>query len=461
MSQNNVSDGDLEQPFMSHLVELRQRLVRMVFAVLGIFIVAFPFANDIYTYLAAPLMRHLPAGASMIATDVASPFLTPFKLSLVLSIFVAMPYILYQLWGFIAPGLYRNERKLVLPLVASSTILYYLGMTFAYFVVFPLIFGFFVSVAPEGVTVMTDISKYLDFVLKLFFAFGLAFEVPVATVLLVLSGLTTPDALVEKRPYIIVGVFVMAMLLTPPDVISQTMLALPVWFLFEVGIIASRMVTKDRIDEYADNGPDSDGPSNPPNPPDPSGPAGPSGGSPSGSGAPPGGYPGAAAAAATGLAAIEAEAALNAAAQARTVADNDGLQAHQDDDENDDDDWDEGDDELDRAIAEVEALDADDDDQESDPPVDWEHNPARYTDEGFDEELDLQDGGVEDTVPEPELAEADDAEPAGGMESAEVEPDGIEQGPVPVAEPGSDSGAEQVADDSVRGGAKSGKPAPA
>jgi len=440
-----------------------------VFAVLGIFIVAFPFANDIYTYLAAPLMKHLPAGASMIATDVASPFLTPFKLSLVLSIFVAMPYILYQIWGFIAPGLYRNERKLVLPLVASSTLLYYLGMAFAYFVVFPLVFGFFVSVAPEGVTVMTDIAKYLDFVLKLFFAFGLAFEVPVATVLLVLSGLTTPDALVQKRPYIIVGVFVIAMLLTPPDVISQTMLALPVWFLFEVGIIASRMVTKDRIDEYADNGPDPDGP---PDSPDPDGP---SGSGPSGSGAPSGGYPGAAAAAATGLAAIEAEAALNAADSAQTAGGSDGLQANQDDDDDeDDDDWDEGDDELDRAIAEVEALDAEDDEQESDPPVDWEHNPARYTDEGFDEELDLQDGGVEDTVPEPELVEADDAESAnevesGGMESTERESGGIEQGPVLVTEPGSESesgsksksGSGRVADESAQEDPKSGRSTPA
>ena len=456
MSPNNVSDGDLEQPFISHLIELRQRLVRMVLAVLLIFVVAFPFANDIYTYLASPLMKHLPAGASMIATDVASPFLTPFKLSLVLSIFVAMPFILYQVWGFIAPGLYRNERKLVLPLVASSTVLYYLGMAFAYFVVFPLIFGFFVSVAPEGVAVMTDISKYLDFVLKLFFAFGLAFEVPVATVLLVLSGMTTPDALVEKRPYIIVGVFVIAMLLTPPDVISQTMLALPVWFLFELGIIASRMVTKDRIDEYTDNGP---GPDDSPNSPGSSGPAGPSGGSPSGSGVPPGGYPGAAAAAAAGLAAIEAEAALNAAASAGTATGHDDLQAHRDDDDDEDDDWDEGDDELDRAIAEVEALDAADDAQESDPPVDWEHNPARYTDEGFDEELDLQDGGIEDTVPEPEP----EPEPAEGAASASREPPGeldsgrSEQGPAPVTE----AGVEQAADGSVRGDAESGKRAPA
>ena len=230
-----------EMTFVEHLVELRDRLLRIVLAVLCFLIVLFPFANDLYAILAEPLLRHLPEGTSMIATQVASPFLTPFKLSIVLSIFLAMPVILYQVWAFVAPGLYRHERRLVFPLMITSSILFYLGMAFAYFVVFPLMFAFFQAVAPEGDAIMTDITAYLDFVLKIFFAFGIAFEVPIATILLVWTGFTTPAALSAKRPYIIVGAFVLGMMLTPPDIISQTLLALPMWLLFELGVVFSKM----------------------------------------------------------------------------------------------------------------------------------------------------------------------------------------------------------------------------
>jgi len=229
-----------EMTLVEHLVELRDRLLRCVLTVVVLLLLLFPFANDLYTLLAKPLLRHLPEGATMIATEVASPFLTPFKLALVTAIFISMPMVLYQLWAFIAPGLYRNERKLIFPLMVTSTLLFYLGMAFAYYVVFPLMFAFFNATVPEGVAVMTDISRYLDFVLKIFFAFGIAFEVPIATILLVWAGITTPEALVQKRPYIIVGAFVVGMLLTPPDAISQTLLAIPVWMLFEVGVFFSR-----------------------------------------------------------------------------------------------------------------------------------------------------------------------------------------------------------------------------
>jgi len=241
-----TSAPDVELPFVSHLLELRDRLLRAVLAVVLVFLCLFPFANELYIFLAEPLMRHMPEGTSMIATEVASPFLTPFKLSLVLSIFLAIPVLLHQAWGFIAPGLYQRERVLVFPLLVSSTLLFYLGMAFAYYVVFPLVFGFFTGVAPAGVAVMTDIARYLDFVLKMFFAFGLAFEVPIATILLVWVGVTTPAQLAAKRPYIIVGVFVVGMLLTPPDVISQTLLALPMWLLFEVGLLFSKLLVKYR-----------------------------------------------------------------------------------------------------------------------------------------------------------------------------------------------------------------------
>jgi sec-independent protein translocase protein TatC len=238
-----------EMTFVEHLVELRDRLLRVVLAVLAFLVVLFPFANDLYAVLAEPLLRHLPEGTSMIATQVASPFLTPFKLTLVLSIFLAMPVVLYQVWSFVAPGLYKHERRLVFPLMITSSLLFYLGMAFAYFVVFPLMFAFFQAVAPEGVAIMTDITAYLDFVLKIFFAFGLAFEVPIATILLVWTGFTTPAALTSKRPYIIVGAFVFGMMLTPPDIISQTLLALPMWLLFELGILFSKIYVSKRAGE--------------------------------------------------------------------------------------------------------------------------------------------------------------------------------------------------------------------
>jgi len=225
-----------EQPFVSHLIELRDRLLRVVLAVTVIFLGLTPFANWLFTQLAGPLMAHLPEGSSMVAIDVASPFFTPFKLALVLSIFGAMPYILYQLWAFVAPGLYLHERKRVIPLLVSSTALFYIGAAFAYFAVFPLVFGFLTHTAPQGVEVMTDISRYLDFVLTLFFAFGIAFEIPVAVVLLVWTGVVEPQSLRGKRAYVIVGAFVIGMMLTPPDIISQTLLALPMWLLFEVGV---------------------------------------------------------------------------------------------------------------------------------------------------------------------------------------------------------------------------------
>jgi len=235
-----------EAPFMSHLVELRDRLLRAVLVILVIFLALFTFANELYSILAEPLLIHLPTGSSMIATEVASPFLTPFKLAMMTAIFIGMPFILYQLWAFIAPGLYKHEKTLAFPLLFSSIILFYLGMAFAYFVVFPLMFAFFTGIALEGVTMMTDISKYLDFVLKMFFAFGVAFEVPIATILVISTGMTTADKLANKRPYIIVVAFIVGMLLTPPDVVSQMLLAVPMWILFELGLLASRLLTRKR-----------------------------------------------------------------------------------------------------------------------------------------------------------------------------------------------------------------------
>ncbi len=249
-------DEDLGQSaagsLMSHLVELRDRVVRMVLAVLVMFLGMFYWANDIYVYLAEPLTRHLPEGANMIAIDVASPFLTPFKLVLMLAVFLAMPVILYQCWSFVAPGLYANEKRIAGPLLVSSILLFYGGVAFAYYVVFPLVFGFFTSVGPEIVNISTDIGRYLDFVLALFFGFGLAFEVPIATIILVAIGITTPQKLGEKRPFVIVGAFILGMLLTPPDIISQVLLALPIWILFEAGLIASKIIFKDREFEAGD-----------------------------------------------------------------------------------------------------------------------------------------------------------------------------------------------------------------
>lgn len=233
-----------KSPLIEHLIELRQRLLKSVVVTLAFFAVLAYFANDIYEKVARPLIEVMPEGTGMIATDVAAPFFTPFKLAFMLSIVVAFPYILHQIWGFIAPGLYRHEKRFAAPILFSSIFLFYGGIAFAYLVVFPLVFSFFTSVAPEGITIATDISSYLDFVLKLFFAFGLAFEVPVVVFILCWAGITNVAKLKEKRPYIIVGAFVLGMLLTPPDVISQTLLAIPMWLLFELGLVLARLVDK-------------------------------------------------------------------------------------------------------------------------------------------------------------------------------------------------------------------------
>lgn len=241
-------DSD-EQPFLDHLIELRSRLLRSFAAVAIIFVPIYYFANDLYEWISAPLTRQLPEGSTMIATQVATPFLTPFKLALFAAIFVGVPYLLHQVWAFVSPGLYRHEKKFAVPLLMSSILLFYAGMAFVYFLVFPLIFAFFTQVAPEGVAIMTDINQYLDFVMKMFLAFGIAFEIPIATMLLAWSGLATADGMAAKRPYVIVGCFVVGMLLTPPDVISQLLLALPTWVLFEVGIVMARFTEKREGDQ--------------------------------------------------------------------------------------------------------------------------------------------------------------------------------------------------------------------
>lgn len=255
---NNDADVKAELPIVAHLLELRSRVLKSVVAILVIFLGLFYFANDIYTFISEPIRAYLPEGTSMIATEIASPFLTPFKLTIVLAIFVSMPFTLHQVWSFISPGMYSREKRLAVPILVSSVILFYTGMTFAYYVVFPLVFGFLTSVAPEGVNVMPDINQYLNFVLKLFFAFGLAFEIPVATFLLISSGVTSIESLTSKRPYIVVGCFVFGMLLTPPDVVSQALLALPMWLLFEVGILLSRLNRKNRPKPESDTEEDDD-----------------------------------------------------------------------------------------------------------------------------------------------------------------------------------------------------------
>lgn len=250
--QETTANPEGNATLVEHLVELRNRLLRMVASLLVVFLCLFYFANDIYTFVSYPLNSILPEGTQMIATEVASPFLTPFKLTFFVSFLVALPYVLYQVWSFIAPALYDNEKKLAIPLLLSSIILFYAGMAFAYYVVFPLLFAFFTAAAPEGVAVMTDINSYLNFVLKLFFAFGLAFEIPIATVLLVLAGATSVESLTAKRQYVALGCFVVGMLLTPPDIFSQTLLAIPMWLLFEVGIIIARMLQKSSQQKQAE-----------------------------------------------------------------------------------------------------------------------------------------------------------------------------------------------------------------
>ena len=231
-----------EQPFLEHIIELRSRILRSLAAVFVLFIPIYYFANDLYTWIAQPLVSRLPDGASMIATQVATPFFTPLKLAIFAAIFLGVPFWLHQVWSFVSPGLYRHEKRFALPLLASSIFLFYSGMVFVYYLVFPLVFAFFTQIAPEGIAIMTDIDAYLNFVLKMFFAFGLAFEIPIATMLMVWSGIATAESLADKRPYIIVGCFFVGMLLTPPDVVSQLLLALPTWILFEVGVFMARFI---------------------------------------------------------------------------------------------------------------------------------------------------------------------------------------------------------------------------
>jgi sec-independent protein translocase protein TatC len=250
MTQHNFSDS--EQPFLSHLIELRDRLLKIVLAVLLIFLCLASYANEIYGYLSVPLLKYLPENSTMIAIDVASPFFTPFKLAFVCGGFLGVPVILYQIWAFVAPGLYAHEKRLVLPLLMASTALFYIGVAFAYFVVLPLVFKFLTATAPVGVAVMTDITHYLDFTLTLFVAFGITFEVPIFTIVLVWTGLVTPAQLSEARPYVIVGAFVVAMFLTPPDALSQTLLAVPLCFLFEAGLLFTRFFIPKSHFETAD-----------------------------------------------------------------------------------------------------------------------------------------------------------------------------------------------------------------
>ncbi|VAW49864.1 Twin-arginine translocation protein TatC [hydrothermal vent metagenome] len=255
MSNSALPPNDQEMTLVQHLLDLKRSLTRGILVIIVLFFVLFPFANDIYLYISEPLTRYLPEGTSMIATGVASPFLTPFKLSFILAIYLAMPYVLYQIWRFIAPALYSHEKQLVAPILFFSSFLFYAGGLFAYYVVFPLVFGFLSQAAPEGVTIATDISLYLDFVIKMFFAFGIAFEVPIVTVLLIITGMTTAEKLSHSRPYIIVGAFIIGMLLTPPDLISQTLLAVPMWLLFEVGLLVGAYVMKRRATNEKKNSP--------------------------------------------------------------------------------------------------------------------------------------------------------------------------------------------------------------
>ncbi len=235
-------NNDTAQPLISHLIELRNRLLRSILLVLLLFLGLFYFANDLYLIMVKPLSNLLPSTENMIATGVTSPFLVPFKMTLVLSVMLAIPYILHQIWAFISPGLYRHEKRFGIPLLVSSIILFYTGVAFAYFVVLPLVFGFFTAAGPTGISFMPDISNILNFILKLFFAFGITFEIPIATFLMVSSGMTSVSTLTQKRPYVLIGCFVIGMLITPPDIFSQTILAVPMYLLFEAGILFSRIL---------------------------------------------------------------------------------------------------------------------------------------------------------------------------------------------------------------------------
>lgn len=258
-TETSEHSSEVPQTWVSHLVELRNRILKSVIVLLVVFVCFSIFANDIYTFFADPLMRALPDGSSMISTDPHGPFFVPFKLAFFVALMVTLPFLFYQIWGFIAPGLYAHEKKLMYPLVASSTLLFYCGVLFAYYVVFPIIFSFFANSAPDGVSVMTDIGSYMSFAMKLFFAFGVAFEVPIATIIFAKLGIVTPAKMAEKRAYVIVGAFVVGMLMTPPDIFSQTLLAVPVWLLFELGLFFAKRIapeTEEKTDseeELADS----------------------------------------------------------------------------------------------------------------------------------------------------------------------------------------------------------------
>ncbi|MEC7595571.1 MAG: twin-arginine translocase subunit TatC [Pseudomonadota bacterium] len=253
MAHKNQSSEKL--PLVQHLIELRRSLLRSVIAIVVFFLILFPFADEIYNFIAAPIVQAIP-GSNLIAIGVISPFLTPLKMSLILAIYVAMPYLLYQLWMFVAPALYRHEKRLILPLVISSTLLFYVGLVFSFYIVFPVIFGFLAGVGPESVNFAPDIQYYLDFILKVSFAFGVAFEVPVVTILLIIFGVTTPQKLKKNRSYIIIGSFVLGMILTPPDVISQFLIAIPIWLLFEAGLIFSSFFRVRDNDKIKNNNPE-------------------------------------------------------------------------------------------------------------------------------------------------------------------------------------------------------------
>lgn len=236
-----VPEKNADMPLIGHLIELRGRLMKSVLVILVIFVGLAIFANELYQLLAKPLIESLPEGSTLIATEVASPLLTPFKMAFVFAIFIAMPYLLHQIWQFIAPALYKNEKRFAIPLLICSIFLFYAGMAFAYFVIFPIVFNFLSGVGPNQVSYLPEINSVLNTALKLFFAFGMAFEIPIATLLLIWSGMSSVESLKEKRPYIIVSVFVIGMLLTPPDIISQTLLAVPMWILFELGLVFARI----------------------------------------------------------------------------------------------------------------------------------------------------------------------------------------------------------------------------
>src|SRR5512143_1346813 len=244
-----------EDTFISHLIEMRDRLLRAIVGVVIIFVCLFPWAKDLYALLARPLLAAMPKGGQMIATEVTTPFFVPMKVTMMAAFLIALPWVFYQAWAFVAPGLYQHEKRLGLPLVVASVILFLLGMAFAYFLVFPIVFGFMVGVAPAGVAVMTDIGKYLDFVMTLFMAFGITFQVPIAVVLLVKMGMVSVAKLREIRLYVIVGAFVIGAIFTPPDVVSQFMLAMPLWILYELGVIVAALITRSKPEAESDYSP--------------------------------------------------------------------------------------------------------------------------------------------------------------------------------------------------------------